>query len=1121
MNNIVSLIEIIDTLPKIKIYNKDWLEGIGLKAVERVNAEFFELQEKILKSKKKLLEHWREEIIEEFENDSEIYNRFNNQYQSFINRMKARYRSDIKQISSLLLEDTKNSYDVITTKLKYVEQHYKLMSQFKDNERKYIENMDALYDGLNTEKDDIQKNMQALRGFKEQCEVYGLTAIQMGQLLTLKTWLVTEFFDRNVEIKSAIEYVKDVYPKIHIQLKGHNDLESQTFEQLKEGISSKLPIAKGLIQQIKTVESILKVEQQFIDFMQTTLDIELYHKSLNSYENNFAEYEQRYGGLFTGIDTDWEQLSGIVAWWKDIKIHLLNNKISSDNIQSLNKFVQNYNGVIATEIAGNLQGEIKRFEGLLQNLSNVVSSNLINQIKSQPFSTLEELLNALNTRVTTILSTLEKIQALRKDKWFSAEQLMEEVENIYEYETILNVMKQHANRNDSVLYIAFDLSNEGFEDVKNRIVANQKFINELEKFEFTYESPILQCIKNISVNSIEKLNGINMSVFELNQYFQPLLAKFNSHTNLLLKQHIELIEQMLDSTYEIEKIVRIKSAFKHLSDFGLSIMIQKILENKDLWNVSPKRLFLKRYYENALDEVYEITPNLINFNKDNYERIIDLFKQMDTKQFSENAKRLSVMLRDNLEETLNKAESRVQLSLLINENERKKGHLPLRQLFSKIPDILLSLKPCVLMSPLSVCEFLDPRKIQFDLVVFDEASQICPEDAIAPMIRGRNIIMAGDSKQMPPTNFFKATASVEDDYDDDEYREEEEYESVLGLCSDLLPQKTLKWHYRSKHESLIAFSNRHFYSNALNTFPSAENQSGDLGVKFEYVENGYFDRSGSKTNPIEAERVAQLIVEHYKQSNASLGVITFNQHQMDAIERKLEAILKAQPELENLIYTESVEEPFFIKNIENVQGDERDVIFLSVGYAKDQNGVFSHHFGPLNNAGGERRLNVAITRAKKKLVVISSMKDSEINSSNTQSTGRKLFKNYLEYARTGQIPESVYVNSELEFDSPLEKDIYDSIVSLGYEVKTQVGTSGYRIDLAVVHPMQPGKFIVGIECDGASYHSSKTARDRDRLRQQVLEGLGWKIYRIWSQDWFKNKAREIEKIKIMLKQEVK
>lgn len=1121
LDNVENLLEIFVILPEIIYFDKEWLEGVGLKIIERSNAEFFELQEKINDSKRKLLEHWHEDVIDEFENDPDIYNRFINQYNSVFKIMNGKYRSDMKRLTTLLLENTKPSYETVCTKLKFVEQYYKLMNTFKVNERLYNENMGFLYDGLNTEKADIQKNMQALRNFKEHCEVYGLTTVQMGQMLTLNKWLMTDFYDRKNEMKVAVDYLKNIYPEIHVQLRGNYSLEVQSFEQLKEGITSKLQIAKGLVQQIQTVKLLIKGEQEFTSFEQTLIDIDLYQKALNNFEKNFSNFEQKYNELFKGIETDWDELARIVSWWKEINVQLSNSPILNENKDSIKSFMKNYNSETVESINKNLQEQITSFKGFLNKVSMVATTNLLELLNDQQFSTIEDLLIKVKARLTTLHSLLKKIQSLRKEKWSSTDQIIEELKFIHEYEVILIEMEQYCIKTKDELNLIFDITGKGFEVIKNQITLNKKFISEIEKIGFRYDSLILRWINHNSVESIEKLKDINMMVLGLNQYFEPLLAQFNTHSKIQLKQYIKLIESKLESIYEIEKIVRIQSVFKQLSNLELSRMIEKILDTEILWNVSPKKLFLKRYYENALDEIYAETPELANFSKENFERIINYFKVADQKQFSENAKRLNVMLRDSIEENLSNRTVRWQLSTLSRENEKKKRHMPLRKLFSSIPDLLLSLKPCVLMSPLSVCEFLDPRKIQFDLVVFDEASQICPEDAIAPMIRGRNVIMAGDSKQMPPTNFFKATASVEDDYDDEEYNDDEEYESVLGLCSDLLPQKTLKWHYRSKHESLIAFSNRHFYNSTLNTFPSAEDFSANLGVKFEYVENGYFDRSGSKTNPIEAERVAQLIIEHYRHTNASLGVIAFSQSQMEAIERKLEALLKEQPEMENLIYNESVEEPFFIKNLENVQGDERDVIYLSVGYAKDQNSVFYHQFGPLNRTGGERRLNVAITRAKKKLVVISSMKDSEINLSKTQSTGTKLLKNYLEYARTGEIPESVYVNSELEFDSPLEKDVYESIVSLGYNVKTQVGTSGYRIDLAVIHPEQPGKFLVGIECDGASYHSSKTARDRDRLRQQVLEGLGWKIYRIWSQDWFKNKSREIEKIKVMLEEVTK
>lgn len=1121
LDNIENLLKIVDIIPEILYHDADWLEGIGIKSIERSNAEFFELKDKINNHKLKVLEHWHEDIIDEFEKDPEIYNRFHDQYNSIFKVMSGKYRSDMKRLTPLLLENTKPSYEMIKTKLKFVERYYKLLNTFKGNERIYEENMGVLYDGLNTEKLDIQKNMQALRNFKEQCELYSLTSSQMNQILSLKKWLMIEFHDRKNEIKIAIEYLKNNYPQLHTQLRGNFNLEVHTFEQLKEGLSSKLKITKELVQKIETIKSIIKVEQEFTSFTQTLNEIDSYQKALNSFQSNFNEFEQKYKHLFIGLETNWDEITRLISWWKSVKIHLSNNLILKENKDSVRDFVKNFNNETVEVLNLALQRQLSGFTELSNKISSVVPLDFLEQLNNESFHTVNDSLSTLKIQLTNIHSFLERVQNIRKENWHSKVHIAEDLKNIHKYETLLIEMEKYNVDTQSILNLPFEITNTGFENIKNQIILNKSFIIELKNLDLPYDKLLLSWMNDVSIENIESIKLIDKKTKLLEQYFKPLLKNFDTHSRIHLAQHIELIESKTKSIHEVEKIVRIKAIFERLIDLDLTDMIEKILNNENLWNVSPKKLFLKRYYENALDEIYAQTPELANFNKDNFEQIIKYFKMADQQQFGENAIRLNKILRGSLEENLTNSILRLQLSTLSRENEKKKRHMPLRRLFNTIPELLLSLKPCILMSPLSVCEFLDPRKIQFDLVIFDEASQICPEDAIAPMIRGRNVIMAGDSKQMPPTSFFKATASTEEDYDDDEFSDDEEYESVLGLCSDLLPQKTLKWHYRSKHESLIAFSNKHFYNNALNTFPSAINSAENLGVKFEFVENGYFDRSGSKTNPIEAERVAQLIIEHYQNTNDSLGVIAFSQSQMEAIEKKLEVLLKENPELENVVYNESVEEPFFIKNLENVQGDERDVILLSVGYAKDQNGVFYHQFGPLNKAGGERRLNVAITRSKKKLVVISSMKDSEINLSNTQSTGAKLLKNYLEYARTGQMPESVYVNSELEFDSPLEKDIYESIVSLGYDVKTQIGTSGYRIDLGVIHPEKTGTFLVGIECDGASYHSSKTARDRDRLRQQVLEGLGWKIYRIWSQDWFKNKSREIEKIKAMLEELIK
>lgn len=1121
MANVTNLLTIIDILPTIRYYQKDWLEGVGLKTVERTNNEFLDLKEKIEQSKKTILEHWQLEIIELFEDDSELYNRFVNKYDSLLSKLGGKYRKDIKKVTKLLLDQGKVSYEIILSKLKYVDQYLKLMATYRDKERNYLECMGDLYDGLNTDVADIQKNIQMLKQFKDQSEIYGLTTTHMSQLLMNKNWFVTEFYDRGFEIKTALASLNKTFPILHVQLKENTDFETKTFDVLKETLNKKLPLVKVLVQQIMAIENVLLNKQlMYSEFKTHVADILHYHESLTQLTGQFSIYQHRYGFLFEAMATDWEEMQRLIFWWKDVKLFIKSHQFEQANIEAIRIFVKAYDRETVKNLYQLITWDVQTYVQLLAEVQCYFSVPFLEMLKDKNYVELQSKLAVLVEKMEVLYCALKELEGKRKISWTTVEEIVADMMKISAFQHINQQMLQNANAVDTLLKTNVTLSYEGFEQVKHQLQVNQRFAQGLESYDLTYNANLLACITQLTKLQLEELSEIIEGYEHVEHCMATIFTRFDADIAQSFVKHMNLIEEMYQSTHEIEMIVRIKALFTQLTDLGLGTMIDKVLANEELWTVDLKKLFLKRYYEVGLDEIYSLMPELKNFNKDNYERIINTFKVLDEKQFEENSKRMNYMRNEQLKEKFKEIEMVSQISILSRENEKKKRHLPLRQLFGKIPDLFLSLKPCVLMSPLSVCEFLNPRIMQFDLVVFDEASQICPEDAIAPMIRGRNVIMAGDSKQMPPTSFFKATASVDDEFDDEELVEEELYESVLGLCSDLMPQKTLKWHYRSKHESLIAFSNRHFYNNSLYTFPSVDNYSQDLGISFEYVENGYYDRSGSRTNLIEAERVADLVVELYeKNPNASLGVIAFSQTQMEAIEKVLEMKLKSKPQLEKVILNDSVEEPFFIKNLENVQGDERDIIILSVGYAKDQNGVLYHLFGPLNKAGGERRLNVAITRAKSKLILVSSMKDSEINLSRSQSTGVKLLKNYLEYARTGQIPESVLFNSELEFDSPLEQDIYESIVSLGYEVKTQVGTSGYRIDLAVIDPNRPGRFLVGIECDGATYHSSKTARDRDRLRQQVLEGLGWKIYRIWSQDWFKNKSREIQKVKAMLEYE--
>jgi very-short-patch-repair endonuclease/endogenous inhibitor of DNA gyrase (YacG/DUF329 family) len=445
--------------------------------------------------------------------------------------------------------------------------------------------------------------------------------------------------------------------------------------------------------------------------------------------------------------------------------------------------------------------------------------------------------------------------------------------------------------------------------------------------------------------------------------------------------------------------------------------------------------------------------------------------------------------------------------MLRRETEKQRRHKPLRELFDEAGSFITQLTPCFMMSPLSVAQYLKSGSIEFDAVIFDEASQIMPQDAISSLIRADQAIIAGDTKQLPPTSFFQSEVETTEDV-------REDLDSILEETASVLPEKHLRWHYRSRTKELIEFSNYHYYNNGLRTFPENDPDV-DTGVEFEYVSDGVYDRGGSRQNEIEAERVVDLIEAHAENhSDKSLGVVAFSSAQEQAIRDVLEQRQEENGVLDAFVSQDDILDEFFIKNLEMVQGDERDRMIFSVGYGPDQDGSISMNFGPLNKSGGERRLNVAVTRAKEKITLVSSLQPGDLDLTRTNSTGVEHFKNYLEYAKNGEqaLARDDTVAKTLDFDSQFEEAVYDALQDRGYDVVSQVQSSSYSIDLAIKDANQPGNFVLGIECDGAAYHSSKTARDRDRTRQAVLEDLGWTIHRIWSPDWASNRERELQKI---------
>ena len=443
--------------------------------------------------------------------------------------------------------------------------------------------------------------------------------------------------------------------------------------------------------------------------------------------------------------------------------------------------------------------------------------------------------------------------------------------------------------------------------------------------------------------------------------------------------------------------------------------------------------------------------------------------------------------------------------------------MPIRPLLTEIRESLGKLAPCVLMSPLSVAQYLPADRTTFDVVIFDEASQITTWDAIGAIARGRQTIIVGDPKQLPPTNFF---GRAEDD-DEGLPEVERDMPSILDEASASgVPSRNLDWHYRSRDEALIAFSNHYYYGDRLVTFPAPSTSS--EAIKFHEV-GGTYARGQGRVNQEEAKAVAEFVRRRLKtwlaipeDKRFTLGVITFNAEQQSLILDLLDQIRREDSELE-WFFADEREEPVIVKNLENIQGDERDVMLFSVTFGPDPAGKVTMNFGPINGTGGEKRLNVAVTRARRELHVFSSIRAEQIDLKRTNAVGVKDLKVFLDYAERGPVALPSRDEGSLgPAESPFEEAVANALRAKGWEVRTQIGVSGFRVDLGVVHPDHAGNYLAGIECDGARYHSSATARDRDKIRQAVLEGLGWTILRVWSTEWFRDSSNVTGRIHLAL-----
>jgi hypothetical protein len=577
----------------------------------------------------------------------------------------------------------------------------------------------------------------------------------------------------------------------------------------------------------------------------------------------------------------------------------------------------------------------------------------------------------------------------------------------------------------------------------------------------------------------------------------------------------ERMQRWLDHPEALSKWMAFRECEGRIAGLSLAPLTERLCDGR-ISATDAVHAFAVAYYEALLREMLRLSPALSRFDGSAHARVVDRFVELDRSRIAASA--IEVVQAHH--RRIPAGGGVGPIGVLRGEIAKRSRHLPIRQLMQKAAPVVQALKPVMMMSPLSVAQFLPPGKLTFDLLVMDEASQIQPVDALGAIARCRQIVVVGDERQLPPTRFFaKMTSNVDDEREDEDEDTTDvaDVESVLGLCSARgLPQRMLRWHYRSRHQSLIAVSNSEFYENKLSIFPSPFLPEAGMGLRFHHIAKGIFypgkasaapgatpgkgASAHQAANPVEALAVAEAVMRHALECpKLSIGVATFSMAQRRLIAEQIEELRRINPEAEKFFHSHP-SEPFFVKNLENVQGDERDVILLSVGYGRDSEGKFAMRFGPLANDGGERRLNVLISRAKSRCEVYASITDEDIDIERAKSKGVFALKLFLHFARTGRLDMTKSVGPA-EHKSVFISHLAAALRERGHLLHEQVGIAGCFIDLAVLSADMPGRYVLGIECDGPGYRSARSARDRDRLRRSVLEDHDWILYRVWSLDW--------------------
>jgi very-short-patch-repair endonuclease/DNA polymerase III delta prime subunit len=809
------------------------------------------------------------------------------------------------------------------------------------------------------------------------------------------------------------------------------------------------------------------------------------------------------GSFFNGIDTDFEELLKINKWAGYVRKHCASENEFARNIRQwiFTADVEELDSI--RDIAENDEFAVLKSHCDHNDQSDMTIGKYLNE--------LEKKINKLNEIEMTFLDA-----AISENVTFV--NIMKELPSLDEiYETKVIIENNMCSKTFFGDYYA------GVNTDIRKIEQTLQFIEDYlavpelaNNFDVFLNKDFLetwqQFIKNRQLvkTSQEILKSLLLESQE--QLSFCLLKRFGveSCEDVLYDDLLSMFAKAVEKTDSLDTYIEFNT---RLTEFSLDLKgkLLGVYNREKLDFVSLPSAFEYVIYYSIVSEIYNRNEKLLSLAKGvHLEYTRTQIKKLDEKILQLQQQQLSNMLSKvrPLYGIGNGKKSRwTEAALLNNEINKQRGHISIRNLMERAGLSIQKIKPCFLMSPLTVAQYFDPKKIAFDIVIIDEASQMRPETALGSIARAKQIVVVGDSQQLPPTSFFQHSDTYNDDVE-----EEKDFaaESIMDMAlSSFRPSRILNRHYRSRHESLVAFSNHYFYDDKLILFPSPIKNSDEFGIKLKYVGGCY----SAQSNLDEVQTIVKAALNFMqKYPDRTLGIATMNKIQKDLIEMEMDrAFIENQHAHRYRAKWQSSLEPFFVKNLENVQGDERDAIFISTVYGPDKNGIVMQRFGPINSVDGHRRLNVLLTRAKKNIVVFTSLKPEDIKISDNSSRGVKALKDFLTYAYTGVLNIGEETNHEP--DSEFEVFVKEKLESIGCEVHSQIGVSGYRIDLGVKHPKYPYGYLIGIECDGATYHSTKSARERDIIRQQVLESLGWRIYRIWSTDWFRNPAQEFEKLK--------